>query len=91
MDTSRASAPPSIATQSTLTAERLIVPVDASRESERVLRGKALSEQVGTLLSVESPRSAVVLSNPLKLFGPLRELTMEFWANPHRLTYIAGW
>jgi nucleotide-binding universal stress UspA family protein len=57
----------------------------------RVLHGKALGEQLRTILSVDGPRTAVVLSNPLKLFGPLRELTLEFWANPHRLTYIAGW
>jgi nucleotide-binding universal stress UspA family protein len=57
----------------------------------RVLRGRALGEQLRTMLTVDRPRTAVVLSNPLKLFGPLQDLTMEFWANPHSLTYIAGW
>ena len=56
----------------------------------RVLRGENLSQQLRELLKRNSPRPAVVLSNPLKLFGPLRELTSEFWANPHDVTYISG-
>jgi hypothetical protein len=55
----------------------------------RVLCGENLQEQFRDLLAGSTPRPAVVLCNPLKLFGPLRELTSALWADPHPVTYIA--
>ncbi len=56
----------------------------------RLLRGPGLQGQFRRLLYADEGRTAVVLCNPLKLYGPLRELTSTLWAEPQCTTYVAG-
>jgi nucleotide-binding universal stress UspA family protein len=55
----------------------------------RLLTGKGLEQQFRDLLNQELPKSAVVLNNPRRLQGPLRDLTRELWAEPQCTTYVA--
>jgi nucleotide-binding universal stress UspA family protein len=56
----------------------------------RLLHGQRLGEQFRELLQEAMCGAAVVLSNPMRLYGALRELTSDLWINPACATYVTG-
>jgi nucleotide-binding universal stress UspA family protein len=56
----------------------------------RLLCGADLDRQLRELVAAETPGPALVLGNPLKLYRPLRKLTLELMADAPCTVYAAG-